>query len=77
MNNWVSPIDVYHDSPEGKLRDRNIREHQSYCYGKDCISCGCLEERPCIYHKGSDRYKNELLERIAIAMEMAAVKGPE
>ena len=42
-----------------------------HCYGEpyQCISCGCSKGAPCISHKGSPIYANELLERIANASE--------
>jgi hypothetical protein len=47
--------------------------HDAICYGyPKCMSCGCVAGTPCIYHRGSPRYANELAERQAIALEKAA-----
>lgn len=58
--------------------DRRQRIHNSQCYGTSCFSCGCHRDKGicCVYHSGSDKYKNELLLRIAVAQEkLANIRG--
>jgi hypothetical protein len=55
------------------MNERREDEHKAICYGyPKCISCGCTAGTPCVYHRGSERYANELREREVAALEAIA-----
>lgn len=56
----------------GAVRNRERAMYEAHdCYGEPykCISCGCSKGRPCVSHRGSQVYANELMARIAEGLE--------
>lgn len=62
----VAPLERHEFIRMAEDRERKMYEGH-HCYGEPywCISCGCTEGHPCISHRGSPIYTNELLEKIA------------
>ena len=74
---WFSPENTkWLDAVHARERAMYLAHDCYGAYGK-CISCGCSKGKPCVSHQGNPRHQAELLERIAVAAEMAAEKGPD